>query len=129
MKFLEFVQTKDGMVKPTCEQFQKWKDAGKPVKIVRCDSGGENIKLEKELNGEKWKLGVKFEHTARDTPQQNSIVEKGFDTLYCRGRAMMSLAKMPLKLRYVFFQRSVQMCNATRWIDDNRNKWENSHKI
>ena len=48
-------------------------------KIVWCDNGGENVKLEKELNGEKWKLGVKFEYTARDT-------------------------KIPLKLSYIFFK-------------------------
>ena len=30
------------------------------------------------VNGEKWKLNVNFEHTARATPQQNSLVEKVF---------------------------------------------------
>jgi len=40
MKFSGFFATKNGMVEPTCVQFQKWKDIGKPVKVVRMDNAG-----------------------------------------------------------------------------------------
>ena len=53
LKFSEFVQTKDGMVKPAYEQFQRWKDFEKQVKIIQCHNGGDNANLEKELNSEK----------------------------------------------------------------------------
>ena len=45
MKWSDFFATKDGMVEPTCVRFQKWKQGGMPVQVVRCDSGGENEKL------------------------------------------------------------------------------------
>ena len=62
------------------------------VKIsnIRCDNAGENIKLERRTASSDWKLNIDFEYTARNTPQQNSLVEKGFDTLYNRGRAMLN---------------------------------------
>ena len=44
LKFSDFYQTKNGMVEPTCEKFHKWKEAGMPVKIVRMDGAGENMK-------------------------------------------------------------------------------------
>ena len=68
MKWLDFYLTKDEMVEPTCEKCERWKAAGMPVKNVRCDNGGENIKLEKRCNGVEWKLDVTFDYTVRDTP-------------------------------------------------------------
>ena len=50
---------------------------------------------------------VQFEYTARDTPQQNSVVEKEFDTLYCRGRAMMIAANVPLVKRYKLYREAL----------------------
>ena len=71
---------------------------------MRCDNGGENIALEKQCNNKDHNLNVKFECTAQNIPQQNSVVEKGFDTLYRRGRAMMIAANIPQVLRYVLFK-------------------------
>jgi hypothetical protein len=34
MKFSDFFTTKNAMVEPTCAQFQKWKDSGRPVKFA-----------------------------------------------------------------------------------------------
>ena len=48
-----FHETKSGMVTPTCELLQKWKQQGKEVKIIRMDGGGKNKKLVKELNSNK----------------------------------------------------------------------------
>ena len=35
MKWSEFHVKKDDIVEPTCEKFNKWKQEGKPVEIVR----------------------------------------------------------------------------------------------
>jgi hypothetical protein len=81
LKTSGFYTTKNGMVDPTCELFNKHKVQGRPIKIVRCDNGGENLKLEKVANGEKWKLGIEFEYTGKQTPQRNAVVERGFATI------------------------------------------------
>jgi hypothetical protein len=69
LKFSSFHATKRGMVEPTCEQFEKWKSEGKTVKQIRCDNGGENLLLKKELNCANCKLYPQFELIGRDTPQ------------------------------------------------------------
>ena len=100
LKFTSFHATKDDMVEPTCEQFHAWKYIGKPVQIVRCDNAGENKLLEQRLKGEVWKMPVKFEYTGRATPQQNSLVERGFDTLMSDARSMMYKANIPEDKRH-----------------------------
>ena len=35
------------MVEPTCEQFMRWAQAGKPVHVVQLDNAGENKLLKK----------------------------------------------------------------------------------
>ena len=69
------------MVEPTCIQFNKWKQQGKPVIIVRCNGGGENKALKTCCNSVDWKINVTFEWTARGTPQQNNPVEVGIATI------------------------------------------------
>jgi hypothetical protein len=68
LKFSDFFNTKNGMVEPTCEQFQRWKDAGREVKFVRMDNAGENVKLQKRCKSVAWKFNIKFEYTAAMTP-------------------------------------------------------------
>jgi hypothetical protein len=64
------------------------------------DNGGENLKLEKRANSADWKLGIEFEKTARDTPQQNSLAEVALATIANRARAMMVRANLPRAIRY-----------------------------
>ena len=109
MKWSEFYERKSDMVEPTCIQFNKWKQDGKPVGIVRCDNGGENKALETRCESADWKLGIVFEWTARNTPQQNSLVEVGFTTIGNRGRAMMIAANVAYALRFKLF-REAYMC-------------------
>jgi hypothetical protein len=79
LKFSDFYPTKNRMIEPTCEQFQKWKQRGKQVKCVRLDdNAGENKKLQKRCKSSDWKLRIKFEYTACVTPQQNSLLEVSF---------------------------------------------------
>jgi hypothetical protein len=57
------------------KQFKKWEQNGHKINVVQMDNGGENLKLEKQTQSNDWKLGIMFEKTARDTPQQNRLAE------------------------------------------------------
>ena len=52
-------------------------------------------------------MGIEFEYTARNTPQQNSFTEVAIATMSNRGRAMMNRANVPEKYRYVLFKYAV----------------------
>ena len=115
-KISDFYSKKNKMIEPTCEKIQVWKDEGKPVKRIRCDNAGENKKLEERLRSVDWKLGdIQFEYTASYTPQQNSRIEKGFETILNRGRAMLVAANIPENRRYLFAKEAFQ--TATK-LDD-----------
>ena len=97
-KISAFFNTKDEIVQYTCELFSRWKRNENKVTHIRMDNAGENQKLANEVNNNKWKLDVLIEYTARDTPQQNSLVEVGFNTLACRAKALMYEANVPDEL-------------------------------
>jgi hypothetical protein len=98
------------MIKPTCEQFHKWKlNSMAPVTHVRMDGAGENKKLQTRSDLSDWKLNLKFEITTRNTPQQNNLVELGFTTLANCGRAMMNQANVPLSVCYKVFKEAFTM--------------------
>jgi len=65
--FLNFYTTKDGMVEPTLEKWNRWKGADKEVKYVRMDNAGENKTLKARGQSKDWKLNFKPEFTARNT--------------------------------------------------------------
>jgi len=44
------------------------------------DNAGENKELAKQMKSKDWKFATAIEFTARDTPQQNSLVETAFAT-------------------------------------------------
>jgi Integrase core domain. len=100
MKFSTFHSSKNAIVESSCEQFKLWKQQGRAVKIIRCDNAGENKLLEQRANSVAWQLGISFEYTARNTPQQNSLAEVAFATIANRGRAMMHRANLPLAHQY-----------------------------
>ena len=58
------------------------------VRKIRCDNAGENKTL--QTMAKERKLGIVFEYTARNTPQQNGRVERKFATLFNRVRAMLN---------------------------------------
>jgi len=60
------------------------------VKYLRLDDAGENFALEKFCKQQN--LQVKFEFSGPRTPQRNGKVERKFQTLYGRIRAMMNSA-------------------------------------
>ena len=104
LKFSHFYETKNGMIEPTCAQLNKWREAGKPVSFVRLDNAGENKKLKTRTESSDWKLGINFEFTARDTPQQNHLAELGFAIIANRGRALLYRANVPYAERYKLFR-------------------------
>ena len=100
-KWCDFTKTKNGMVEPTCEFLHKLKSRGIPVKIIRLDPGGENLKLEKRAASVDWKelQPLDFEFTSRDTPQHNSLAETSFPYIAGKARAMMGAAHVPTDIR------------------------------
>jgi len=108
MKFSSFYRTKDGMIEPTLEQWNKWKQNGLVVKKVRCNNAGENKKLQERAGSKDWKLNIEFEYTARDTPQQNHLVELGFAVITNRGRTLMQRANVPMNMRYQIFPKAFE---------------------
>jgi hypothetical protein len=81
-----------------CQRIQAQKARGYPVLILRQDSAGENKKLEQRLQSADWKLQVKMEYTAADTPQQNALVEVKFTYLVSKARVAMHAAGVPREL-------------------------------
>ena len=73
---------------------------GYPIKILRQDNAKENVAAVKHARGKDWKLDFKAEFTARQTPQQNAIVETGFTVLAAQARSMMNAAQIPDILRF-----------------------------
>ncbi len=60
----------------------------KQVKFICCNNAGEKKSLEKKVDEEG--IDIKFEYTARNTPQQNGKVQRAFAALYERMRAMVT---------------------------------------
>jgi hypothetical protein len=77
LKLVYFYEHKNDMVEPLCELINKWKQHNKIVKFVRMDNAGENNAFMKCCQSAAWKHNIKFEMTARDTPQQNHLAELG----------------------------------------------------
>jgi hypothetical protein len=68
------------------------------VRIIRCDNAGENRKLQEVIRADP-DLKIKFEFTAPNTPQQNGKIERKFQTLYGKVRAMLNWARLTAHLR------------------------------
>ena len=89
------------MVEPTREWLNKMKTRKIPVKVIRLDPGGENVKLEKHCSTQEWQniQPIEFEFTSQDTPQHNSLAEVAFPYLAGKSRAMIGAANMPPEKR------------------------------
>ena len=60
------------------------------VKIIICDNAGGKQVLERE--SDKNEFGIIFECTPQGIPQKNGVVERAFETVMGRARAMMNHA-------------------------------------
>ena len=63
MKFSNHFQTKIGMVEPTMALFKRLKMVGHPVKNLRMDNAGENLKLLELCQQPDSGLSIEFELT------------------------------------------------------------------
>jgi hypothetical protein len=72
--------------------------------------------LEKRLQSADWKLLVKMEYTAANTPQQNALVGVKFTYLAARARAAMHAAAVPRDRRLDFFPEVVMTMTKLDWL-------------
>ena len=79
------------------------------VKTVRCDNADENRSFEKTCKSEGH--GIKFEYTAPGTPQQNRRVERKFQMLYGRMRAMLAGSGFSRRIQQYFLTGSSEYCD------------------
>ena len=100
-KWCDFTTTKAGMVEPTCEFMNIMKSKGIPIRVIRMDPGGENVKLEKRLQTADWQglQPIDCEFTSRNTPQHNSRAEVAFPYIANLTKAMMGAANVPEDIR------------------------------
>jgi hypothetical protein len=73
------------------------KIANRIVKFIRCDDAGEHITMKNDP--EIKSFGIKFEFSGTRTPQRNGKVERKFQTLYGRIRAILNVAGIDCELR------------------------------
>lgn len=116
IEITKFYATKAAMVEPIFVIFQWQKDEDKPVNRARYDNAGKNIKLDERTKSAGQKLNIAFEYTARDTPQQYSVVKVGIVTISGRGKAMMIATNVPLKYRYKFFREAFTCATDLRGL-------------
>jgi hypothetical protein len=120
LKFSDFYQTKDGMVEPILTKWSKWQGMGFDVNNVRLDYAGKNKKLQTRAKYCDWKFAIKWELTARDTPQQNHLVEVGFAVLANRERALMHMAHIPKKMRYQIVPKAFKMATVLNGLVEDK---------
>jgi hypothetical protein len=96
------------MVEPTLEKLSQMIQQNVGPKYLRMDTVGENVDLAERLKHKDWKLSIKVEWTARDTPQQNSPAEVGFSTIGGRARSMLQDANVPEALRKLLMVAAVK---------------------
>ena len=82
--------------------------------VIRCDNAGENIVFQNTCKSEG--LGIRFEFTAPGTPQQNGRVERKFQTLYGRVRAMLIGSQIEQPLRNSLWS---EAANTATDLDNN----------
>ena len=81
MKWSFFLSTKDKQVEVLTTFVKNILNKFK-IERWKFDNAGENVATQKAF--EEHGFGIKVEYTARETPQQNGMVERAFATLYGR---------------------------------------------
>ena len=79
-----FHDTKYGMVEWTCAQFDKQRQAKKPVKLVWLDNAGENKKLQPRSDQAAWKLNTYFEYNNQMQTSTKFYSWIGINTNCCK---------------------------------------------
>jgi hypothetical protein len=116
MELTESHAKKSDMPDATCRLFQALKEQGLTVQHLRMDNSGKNKDLAVQLKSKEWQNPVKIEFTARDIPQQNSLVETAFAVNTRQASAVFGAAKkIPEVMRYCL------MAQAMEYITDMKN--------
>jgi len=108
LKITKFFRAKNKMIEPTAELLHQLHEEGNGSAKLRMDNAGENIKLKQRMESSAWKLPIKVEFTARNTPQQNSPAETSFTTITGRAKAMFNAARIPQSMRHILFPYAAQ---------------------
>ncbi len=95
-----FFETKSCMIDYMCNLMHSEAEHGYPIRVLRQDNAGENVKLIKTAKGKDWKLTFDVEYTARKTPQQNSHVETSFTIIVAQARCMLIAGHVPSKEQF-----------------------------
>jgi hypothetical protein len=103
-------------IESMCQCIQAQTARGYPVLIMRQDNAGENKTLENRLQSADWKLHMKMEYTAANTPQQNALVEVKFTYLAAKARADMHAAAVPRNRRLDFFPEVIMTMTKLDWL-------------
>ena len=103
LKFASFHKTKNGMVEPVCKQLNCWKEKGLGINTICCDNTVQNKALQLQSESAAWKLGIDYEFTARDTPEQNHLAEIAISNINSKGRVLMYCAHMPEVMKCKLF--------------------------
>jgi hypothetical protein len=96
LKFTNFYESKKAMVEPMIQRKHQLKELGVCPHYLCLDNAGEKVSLQKCDESTDWKLGLQYELTARDTPQQNVLAKIGFTVIVSRAKAILNYANMPI---------------------------------
>ena len=109
-----FMSKKSKMPTLMARLLSHWNAIGLPVQVIRCDNAGENRTLQETTQKQQYQLGIRFEYTARATPEQNSRVEKSIETKYNRTRACLAFAHVPDSIKYLILRECItQVTNVS----------------
>ena len=97
MKFSWFLNKKSELSGVMRDFIKKCKGHNIIIKYIRLNNARENKGFQKDANREG--LGITFEFTAPNTPQQNSVVESAIRYLSACARSMMAHANFPMDIR------------------------------
>jgi hypothetical protein len=99
MAWLKLLKKKSDAARELMAFMRQMKQHRSPVKCIRCDNAGENKDLHNECKESSDLTDVKFEFTARDSPQFNSKTERKFGVLFGRIRSACNAGKFDQEMK------------------------------
>ena len=96
----KFYKKKNQFIEPFLQFLRSLENRLLEVKFIRMDNSGENKKFWKRAKASDWQFKFEAEYTARNTPQQNGLIEVKIATVAGRARAMCNAANMDQEIRH-----------------------------
>ena len=97
MKFSWFLKKKSELSRVMRDFIKRCKGHNIIIKYIQLNNARENKGFQRDADREG--LGITFEFTAPNTPQQNSVMESAIHYLSARARSMMAQANFPMDIR------------------------------